>query len=294
MIKICQRIENSSLFQNSIIFVIIFAGILVGIETYPEIKSAYYQQIIWLDRLVLSIFTVEILIKLVARTPRFQDFFKDPWNVFDFLIVAICYIPYATQYAMILRLLRLMRVLRLIRAVPRLQIVVEALLSSLPSMFYVSMLLMMLFYMYAVLGTFIFSLNDPVHFGNLQTSFLSLFRIVTLEDWTDLMYTQIYGCDIYGYGMREYLCQNPQRFPIIGPIYFVSFVLFGTMVFLNLFIGVIVSGMDEARKDQDRDIHQKILSRSPKDSLEEQLKDLEKLISSAQTGIEKIKKTLSK
>lgn len=293
MINRCRKIESSPVFQNFIIVVILFAGVVVGLETYAEVKSNYASLLLFLDRVILFIFTVEIGIKFIARFPRMHTFFNDPWNTFDFIIVGACFIPFASQYAMVLRMLRLLRVLRLIRAIPRLQIVVEALLSSVPSMFYVSILLSILFYMYAVMGTFLFSINDPVHFANLQSSFLTLFRVVTLEDWTDIMYTQMYGCDVYGYGALEHLCQNPMQFPIIAPLYFVSFVLLGTMVFLNLFIGVIVNGMDEARKDQEKEIRTKIVQGTQRVNLEKRLLALEETMNQARDQFKEIQKVLN-
>jgi voltage-gated sodium channel len=91
--------------------------------------------------------------------------------------------------------------------------------------------------------------NDPVHFGNLQISMVSLFRAVTLEDWTDLMYTQMFGCDNYGYDSMQHLCTESTAAPVMGSLFFVSFVLVGTMIILNLFIGVIMKGMDEAQSE---------------------------------------------
>jgi voltage-gated sodium channel len=112
----------------------------------------------------------------------------------------------------------------------------------------------MLFYLYAVTATFLFSGNDPVHFANLQTSMLSLFRAVTLEDWTDLMYINMFGCANYGYGGIEHLCTASASRPVLAAIFFVSFILVGTMIILNLFIGVIMNGMDEARAESDKQI----------------------------------------
>jgi len=100
-----------------------------------------------------------------------------------------------------------------------------------------------------VAAVFLFGGNDPVHFGNLAIAMLSLFRVVTGEDWTDVMYIQMSGCDKYGYdGMME-LCTQPMSYPVFGALFFVSFMLLGAMVILNLFIGVIMSGMDEAEKE---------------------------------------------
>ena len=249
MIKLCQRIAESALFQNFITGVILFAGALVGIETYHAVHASYEPVLHVLDQMVLWIFVAEIVIKMIAELPRPWRYFYDGWNVFDFVIVAGAFLPFAAQYATVLRLLRLLRVLRLVRALPKLQMLVGALLKSIPSMAYVSLLLIMLFYVYAVAATFMWGHNDPVHFGNLQMSFLSLFRAVTLEDWTDLMYIQMYGCENYGYDGMMDQCVASDASPVGGAIFFVSFVLFGTMIFLNLFIGVILNGMDEAQRE---------------------------------------------
>ncbi|MDG1670482.1 MAG: ion transporter [Akkermansiaceae bacterium] len=256
MKKLSQQIVSSSLFKRFIIGVIVFAGLLVGVETHQPTLEAHHTFLKTLDLLVLLIFIIEIALKLIAHSPRPLDFFKDPWNVFDFIIVAVCLIPASGSFGPVLRLFRLLRVMRLLSAVPKLQILVSALLKSLPSMVYVSLLLFLLFYVYGVAGVLFFGANDPVHFGHLGDALLSLFRIVTLEDWTDVMYLQIYGSDIYqGYNLSaadlaaNYPPLEPQAQPILGVIYFVSFVLLGTMIMLNLVIGVIVNGMDDARVD---------------------------------------------
>lgn len=246
-------IVESPRFEQFIIAVILFAGVLVGLETYPGIVDEYGHILYTLDAIVLGIFIVEIILKMGAEGKKPWRYFHDPWNVFDFTIVVLALVPAAGQYALVARLARLLRVLRLVRFIPRLRILVVALLKSIPSMMYVSILLALMFYMYAVTGVFLFSKNDPVHFGTLQESLLTLFRVVTLEDWTNILYTQIYGCDVYGYGFNEELCTSPETFPIIAPLYFVSFVLMGTMIVLNLFIGVIISGMDEAREEAHRE-----------------------------------------
>lgn len=252
----CQALVASPLFNRFIVAVIVFAGLLVGIETHEPTLMKYEPLLKVLDGIVLLIFIAEIAIKMIALAPRPQDFFKDSWNVFDFIIVAVCLIPASGGLGPVLRLFRLLRVLRLLSAVPKLQLLVNALLKSLPSMLYVTVLLLLLFYVYAVAGVLFFAKNDPVHFGNLFDALLSLFRIVTLEDWTDIMYLQIYGSDIYeGYNISaenlvaHYPPFEPQAQPILATAYFVSFVLLGTMIMLNLVIGVIVNGMDDARVD---------------------------------------------
>lgn len=267
-----RRIVDSTLFQSFIIGVIVFAGVLVGVETYPKMMEKHGDLLHTLDKVVLGIFIVEILMKMGAEGRKPWRFFKDPWNVFDFIIVAVCLVPFLAQYAMVMRMARLLRVFRLVRAIPRLQLLVSALLRSLPSMGYVSILLFLLFYMFAVAGVFLFGKNDPVHFGTLQTALLSLFRIVTLEDWTDIMYTQMYGCDVFPYGMQQELCTAPKAMPLGGAVYFVSFVLLGTMIVLNLFIGIIVNSFDSAREEQES-LSNKLRPAAP--NLEVQLEQLE-------------------
>ena len=118
-------------------------------------------------------------------------------------------------------------------------------------MFYVSILLFLLFYVYGTLAVFFYGENDPIHFRNLQSSILTLFRVVTLEDWTDVMYINMYGSNAYGYSEFEISQWNPvsSASPLGAAIFFVSFVLIGTMIVLNLVIGVIMNSMDESNKE---------------------------------------------
>ncbi|MEO0415613.1 MAG: ion transporter, partial [Verrucomicrobiota bacterium] len=205
----CHRFTDSEGFHRFIIAIIILAGVLVGVETYEPLAQKYSRLIHVLDIIVLGVFIAEIVLKMIALAPRPLDFFKDPWNVFDFVIVAVCLIPAGGGFGPVLRLFRLLRVLKLLTAVPKLQLLVSALLKSLPSMGYVTALLFLLFYIYGVAGVMFFGANDPVHFGNLGDSLLSLFRVVTLEDWTDVMYIQIYGSDQYeGYNLTEAKLQD--------------------------------------------------------------------------------------
>jgi voltage-gated sodium channel len=221
----------------------------VGMETHPPLVERFGPILHAINTLILWIFVIEVVVKVGAEGRRPWRYFLDPWNVFDFLIVAVCFMPVNAQYVAVLRLARLLRVLKLVRALPKLQILVSALLKSIPSMGYVALLLGMLFYIYSVAAVFLFGANDPVHFGNLPIAMLSLFRVVTGEDWTDVMYIQMWGCDQYGYGDMMALCTAPTSYPVFGALFFVSFMLIGAMVILNLFIGVIMGGMDEAEKE---------------------------------------------
>jgi voltage-gated sodium channel len=250
--------------QSFILGVILIAGALVGIETYPAAVARYGALLHLLDQIVLFVFVAEAVIKIAAEGRAPWRYFRDPWNCFDFAIVVACFLPFQGQAVTVLRLLRLLRVLRLVHALPRLQVLVSALLKSVPSMGYVSLFLGLLFYVYAVAGVFLFGHNDPVHFRSLERAFLALFQIVTLEGWVDVLYTNMYGCDGYGYGAESLLpCTAPAARPVASILYFVSFILLGTMIILNLFIGVIMKSMEEAQEETDRSALARLSSPAP-------------------------------
>jgi voltage-gated sodium channel len=251
MDKRLQTIVDSPHFQRFIIGVIIAAAILIGLETSPQLRAEYGRLMRALDAVILGIFVVEIAVKMGAHGRRPWRYFHDGWNIFDFTIVAVCFLPMQGQFAAVLRLVRILRVLRLVTNIPRLQLLVGALLKSIPSMGYVGILLFLLFYMYGVMGTFLFGAIDPVHWGSLPVSMLSLFRTVTMEDWTDLMYTQMYGA---GYVEGETTAPTFTPQAIVAVIYFVSFILFGTMIMLNLFIGVIMKSMNEMQLEAEHEL----------------------------------------
>ncbi len=238
-------------FQRAILVTIVAAGVLVGLQTYETLEARFGDWFALLDAVIIGIFVLEAVLKMAAHGRRFDRYFRSPWNVFDFAIVVLCLAPINGEFAAVARLARVLRTLRLISTAPRLQVLTGALLKSIPSMFYVGMLLFLLFYVYAVMGVYLWRDNDPAHFGSLQASMLTLFRVVTLEDWTDVMYTQMLGSDVYATEIAANAVA-PKASPIVGALYFVSFVMIGTMIMLNLFIGVIMNSMHEAQAERER------------------------------------------
>ena len=288
-LSIFQRIAQDHRFQNFITWTIVTAGLIIGMETFPSMVTRFGSVFHLFDIVILGIFIVEIVIKIGAEGSKPWRYFMDPWNIFDFLIVAVCFLPIDASFAAVLRLARLFRVLKLVRALPKLQVLVSALLKSLPSMAYVGLLLGLLFYIYSVAGVFLFGQNDPVHFGNLWIAMLSLFRVVTGEDWTDVMYIQMYGCKGYPYsGDFAQYCTDPVAYPVFGALFFVSFMFLGSLIILNLFIGVIMSGMEEAQKENElarREYNKENNNVTLSDNLGNVLAQLSKL----QTEIETLK-----
>ncbi|MDO8970251.1 MAG: ion transporter [Saprospiraceae bacterium] len=252
-----RQITESRWFNNLILGVILAAGVLVGIETSHPAGTPWRALLERADLLILLIFTAEFGLKILAEGNKPWNYFRDPWNVFDFLIVAVCWLAHILPdinagFVAVIRLARVLRVMRLVQALPQLKMLINAMLKSIPSMGYVGVLLLLLYYIYGAMGVFVFGQNDPLHFGSLGTAMLSLFRISTLEGWSEIMYVNMFGCDDpkWGYG-PESGCNSPEGHGGAAVAYFVSFVLFGTMIVLNLFIGVIMNAMDEVRKEHE-------------------------------------------
>ena len=297
MSSTCKSIVNSKIFQRLILVTILLAGVVVGVQTYKAFAREHAIVLNTLDSLILGIFVIEAVIKILAEGNRPQNYFRNPWNIFDFIIVVACLlgpvIHLGADFLPVLRLARILRVLRLVSAIPKLQLLVSCLLRSLPSMFYVSILLFLLFYIYGTMAVFLFAENDPIHFRNLQTSILSLFRVVTLEDWTDVMYINMYGSENYGYSPNDLAKWTPisSSSPLGGAIFFVSFVLIGTMIVLNLVIGVIMNSMDESNAEMK--IKQELIRRktSP-EPLRDGIYDLQLKMEKIAGEMEVIKKLL--
>lgn len=295
MVERIRRLVEAPAFNRVVLGLIVAAAVIVGLETSRPIMAAYGPLIYALDWLVVGLFALEAILKMASHGRRFDRYFHDPWNVFDFTIVVLCLLPVGGHSAAVLRLARVFRALRLISAVPKLQILVISLLKSLPSMVHVGVLLGILFYVYAVLGVFLWRDNDPVHFRDLSTALLTLFRVVTLEDWSDVMYIQMNGSAGHGFTAAEmsviagYDTYQSVARPVLGAGYFVSFVLFGTMIMLNLFIGVIINSMNEAQAEAEIILRRR--QGVPETSREEHLRQIDRKLQEIQQTVELLRKT---
>jgi voltage-gated sodium channel len=232
-VQVSARTVHARWFQRLVLAAIVLAGVLAGIETDPAMVASHGSVLRVLDVIVLGIFIIEVVMKLAALCPRPWDYFRDGWNVFDFVVVVLCLLPMDSQFAVVLRLGRTLRLLRLVSALPKLQLLVGALIKSFSSMGYVSLLLGLMFYIYAITGVHLFGGHDKEHFGSLSKAFLTLFQTITLDDWKHL-FASATGSS-----------------PAIAAAYFVSFILLGTMIMLNLFIGIIMNSMSEMHAELD-------------------------------------------
>lgn len=249
MSQALRRLTETHAFHATVFLVILVAAVVVGLETYPALAAEYGQVLQVLDAAIIAVFVAEIAIRIAAEGRRPWQYFTDPWNVFDFGIVVLTAIPMQAHFAPVLRLVRILRVLRLLKALPRLRLIVHALLKTVSSMGYVGLLLLLHFYMFGVIGVSLFGRNDPLNFGSLERAFFTLFRVLTLDGWIEVATIQRLGAHRFGYDGLEYLLVEPAAFPVIGPLYFVAYILVGTVVILNLFVGVITSAMSEAQQE---------------------------------------------
>ena len=249
-----EKIKNlveSNKFQIAIIAIIIVNAIILGLETSKYVKSNYGSLVGFIDNFILIIFVVEISLRLYAYRWRF---FLRPWSLFDFCIILIALAPTAGPFAA-LRALRVLRVLRLVSSIPSMRKVIEGLVTAIPGIISVSSIIMIFFYIFAVIGTHLYGQSFPQWFGDLGKTMFTLFQVMTLESWSMGI-------------VRPIMEQHPSAW-----LFFIMYILVTTFTMLNLFIAIIVNAMhvgDEASAREDRE--------DIKESLMKEIKDLKKIV----------------
>lgn len=208
-------------FGPTVVTVIVLNAVTLGLETSPAVVEAVGGTLRYLDRVALTIFVAEIAIRLTAEGRRY---WRDPWNVFDFGVVAIALLPASAAFS-VLRALRILRVLRLVSVVPSMRRVVRGLLAAVPGMASIAALLVLILYVAAVMGTQLFAGVSPEHFGNLGVTLFTLFQTMTGEGWPDIA--------------NDVMEEIP-----LAWIFFVVYILISSFAVLNLFIAVVVSAME--------------------------------------------------
>jgi voltage-gated sodium channel len=219
-------------FVNLVLVVILANALVLGAETM--VSGSAHEVLMVIDHTMLGFFVIELLLRIVAHGRRF---FRDPWNLFDLAVVGVAVLP-ASESLSALRALRVLRVLRVITVVPSLRRVVDGLLRAVPGMGAVGALLVLVIYVSAVIATGLFSKSAPEYFGHLGTSLFTLFQAMTGEAWPDIA--------------RAVMEDHPGAW-----IFFVLYILVVGFAVLNLFIAVIVNGMEEISEEERRDDAQK-------------------------------------
>jgi len=227
------RLRENKLFETFVIGVILFSALLIGAKTYAIPPGALALMNV-LDWLITLFFLVEIIVRMIAEG-SLRRFFTRGWNIFDFLIVAASLVPIEDSEAALLgRLLRVFRVLRLVSIVPELRVLLNAFLQAIPRMGYVSLLMFVIFYIYAAIGSMFFQhINDDL-WANITVAMLTLFRVATFEDWTDVMYETM---EVYPLSWAFYL----------------SFIFIVAFVFLNMMIGIVLETLQREHEQNDKE-----------------------------------------
>ena len=230
----CRRLTESTRFGNVVVGLIVFNALLLGLGTFASVDASLGGALRVMDRLLLGFFTLEIVLRLAAVGFRPWRFLRRGWNVFDIVAVSASYLPGLGSNATALRLIRLLRVARLLSVVPDVGVLLDGIRRALRPAAGLVLLTGLLVYLYGIVGWSLFGEADPEHWGNIGESCLTLFTLLTLEAWSDILA-----------GTRA-----------ISPwavVYVLSFILVGTFVVLNLLIGVVITSLDEAHKHRRRD-----------------------------------------
>jgi voltage-gated sodium channel len=243
------RLKQNRLFEFFVISVIIISALEIGAKTY-DLSPTSLLVTKYLDVFITLFFLFEILVRFLAEENK-KDFFKSGWNIFDTIVVVISLIPInESEMALLARLIRIFRVLRMISIIPELRILINSLLQALPRLGYVVLLMFIIFYIYAAIGSFLFQDINPVLWGNIAISMLTLFRVMTFEDWTDIQY------------------ETMEVYPMSW-LFYMTFIFFTAFAFLNMVIGIVVGVMDE-------EMHKERLKTEPSMSeLQEQMVTLQ-------------------
>lgn len=223
------RLRSNKLFESFVIAVIVFSAVVIGVKTY-DIPPALTKIVSVLDWMITVVFLVEIIIRFLGDQNK-KMFFTKGWNIFDTLIVLVSIIPIDnSELAIVGRLVRIFRVLRMVSIIPELRMLLNSLLKALPQLAYVALMMFIIFYIYAAIGSVFFAKINPVLWGDIAISLLTLFRVMTFEDWTDVMY------------------ETQEVYPFSW-VFYLTFIFFTAFAFLNMVIGIVVSVMEDEQKN---------------------------------------------
>jgi voltage-gated sodium channel len=230
----CRLMAESQRFQAFIFAVIVLNAIVLGLDTYEGINNEVGGLLLGINDACLGIFVVELAIRIAGYGRRPQDFFKEGWNVFDFVVIGAAFIPGLRQNATLLRLVRLLRVVRLVSVLPELRVLIRGMVGALPPIGSMGVLALLFLYVYGMLGWILFGDEIPERWGDIGQAMLTLFTVFTLEGWNDILY-------------------EAQEVHPWSWTFFISFVLLASLLLINILIAIIINAMEEARQAEQRE-----------------------------------------
>jgi voltage-gated sodium channel len=224
----CRRIVDSSWFDPLMLGVIAVNAVTLGLETYDTIDAAVGAQLHLANEIILGLFVVELLIRMGAHAEQPAGFFRSGWNVFDFVVIAASFVPGVRENATLLRLVRLLRIVRAVRLLPDLRVLTVAVGRSIPGVASLAAITLLLVYVYGMVGWVIFHEHDPANFEDIGQSMVTMFVLLTLEN------------------LPVYI-ERGQELSDWTLLFYVSYVLLASFLIFNLFIGIVINSMEEAR-----------------------------------------------
>jgi len=227
------RVVQAPWFTTTILVVIVANAAVLGLETYAGIDDRYGEQLDLVNDLCFVVFVVELALRIGAYGRRPWDFFRDGWNVFDFIVIGIAFVPGVRQSSTLLRLARLARVVRIVRLFPDLRVLLSGIWRSVPPLFAIALATGMLLFVYGMVGWTLFGDDLPEQWGNIGRAMLTLFVMLTLENFPAYMDA---GMEVHPWSW----------------VYFVSFVMIAAFVVINVLIGIVLNSMEEAREAERR------------------------------------------
>ncbi|WP_439509816.1 ion transporter [Marinimicrobium koreense] len=247
------QLRTNKAFELFVVGIIIFSALVIGAKTY-DIPPLISNAIVITDWFITIFFLLEITIRFLGE-PRKRDFFKSGWNIFDTTIVIVSLIPIEdSELALVGRLVRVFRVLRMVSIIPELRTLLISLLKALPQLGYVALMMFIIFYIYAAIGSMFFASVNEELWGDIAISMLTLFRIMTFEDWTDVMY--------------ETMVDYPFSW-----VFYVTFIFLSAFAFLNMIIGIVVNVLDEQHRKERQEEGEPTLR-----ELQNELRELKELV----------------
>jgi voltage-gated sodium channel len=224
-----RRIVQSHAFDGAILVVIVANAIVLGLQTYPGVDARHGDRLDLLNDVFLGVFVVELLLRIVSYWPTPERFFRNGWDLFDFVVVSAAFVPGIRESSTLLRLARLLRVVRIFRVLPDLRILVVGVVRSLPPLFSMTLLVTVVLFIYGMIGWLLFADDLPGDWGTIGAAMLTLFVMLTLENFPAYMEA---GMDVHPWSW----------------VYFVTFVLIAAFMILNVLIGIVLNSLEEARE----------------------------------------------
>jgi voltage-gated sodium channel len=224
----CERVVESSWFDPLMLSIIALNAVTLGLETYESIDASIGDELHLLNDVILGLFVIELALRMAAYADRPRAFFRSGWNVFDFVVITASFVPGIRENATLLRLVRLLRIVRAVRLLPDLRVLTVAVGRSIPGVASLAAITLLLVYVYGMVGWVIFHDHDPTNFEDIGQAMVTMFVLLTLEN------------------LPLYV-ERGQELSDWTLLFYVSYVLLASFLIFNLFIGIVINSMEEAR-----------------------------------------------